>query len=71
MAVSGKYGQINIGKVGKDEPIFVLRAQDMLARYAIEMYELLVSSHGCQIAKSVHKEVERFKNWDGTRKMPD
>jgi hypothetical protein len=71
MALSGKYGQINIGKVGKDEPVFILRAQDTLAMYAIEMYELLAISHGCQIAKSVHQEVERFKNWNSPKKMPD
>ena len=71
MAVSGKYGRINIAKVGNDEPVFILRAQDALAMYAIEMYELLAISHGCQIAQSVHQEVDRFKNWNCPRKMPD
>ena len=38
MAVSGKYGQVNIPKVGADEPVFILRAQDKLAVAALEMY---------------------------------
>jgi hypothetical protein len=38
MGVCGKYGKINVPKVGEDEPIFILRAQDKLAVYAIEMY---------------------------------
>ena len=37
MAVSGKYGQVNIPKVGVGEPIFILRAQDKLAVAALEM----------------------------------
>jgi len=31
MAVSGKYGKVSIPKIGDDEPIFILRAQDNLA----------------------------------------
>ena len=31
MAVSGKYGKLDIPKIGEDEPVFILRAQDKLA----------------------------------------
>jgi hypothetical protein len=71
MAVSGKYGAIEIGQIGKDEPIFILRAQDELAEYAIEMYELLAVSHKCTIADSIQQEVERFRKWKGVKKLPD
>ena len=38
MGLSGKYGQVNIPKVGLNEPVFILRAQDKLAVAAMEMY---------------------------------
>lgn len=41
MAISGKYGKVTIPKIGADEPVFILRAQDSLAGPAIEMYRLL------------------------------
>lgn len=71
MAISGKYGQVDINKVGKSEPVFILRAQDKLAVYTIEMYQLLAGSHGCSIADSLEKEIENFKSWTGKKKMPD
>ena len=40
MAISGKYGRLNIPRIGEEEPVFVLRAQDRLAEPAIEMYRL-------------------------------
>lgn len=71
MAVSGKYGSVEIGQIGKDEPVFILRAQDELAEYTIEMYELLAVSHKCKIADSLWQELERFKMWEGAKKLPD
>lgn len=71
MALSGKYGKLNIPRIGDEEPIFILRAQDKLAETAIEMYRLLAASHGCQIAGAVQKETEKFQQWQGKRKMPD
>ena len=70
MAVSGKYGKISIPKVGADEPVFVLRAQDKLAGTAIEMYRALAASHGRPLADSLEKEIEAFTKWP-TKKMPD
>ena len=71
MAQSGKYGKLNIPKIGENEPVFILRAQDKLAEPAIEMYRLLASSHGCWIAGGVQKEVDNFRQWKGTKKLPD
>jgi len=70
MAVSGKYGKVSIPKVGADEPMFILRAQDKLAETAIEMYRALAASHGRPLANSLQKEIEAFKKWP-TKKMPD
>jgi hypothetical protein len=71
MALSGKYGKLSIPKVGDEEPVFILRAQDKLARPAIEMYRALVVSHGSPLADELQKEINRFDQWTGTRKIPD
>jgi hypothetical protein len=57
MAISGKYGKINIPKIGEQEPVFILRAQDQLAMYAIEMYQLLSASHGASVSRSAEDEI--------------
>jgi hypothetical protein len=71
MAISGKYGKIEIRGVGDDEPVFVLRAQDRLAPHAIEMYGALAESHGSPAAKGVAAEAEAFRKWAGNKKLPD
>ncbi len=71
MALSGKYGRLDIPRIGEEEPVFILRAQDKLAEPTIEMYRLLVASHGCQIAEGLQKEIESFRQWPGIKKMPD
>ena len=71
MAFSGKYGKINIPKIGEDEPVFVLRAQDNLAAATIEIYKVLLESHGSPMVKDVDKEIQIFKHWPGSKKMPD
>jgi len=71
MAISGKYGKLSIPRVGDEEPVFILRAQDKLAESTIEMYRLLATSHGCRVAQTIHQEIENFRNWPGERKMPD
>jgi len=71
MAVSSKYGKINISKIEEDEPVFILRAQDKLAATAIDMYRSLVGSHGAKLEESLSKESERFRKWGGVKKMPD
>lgn len=69
--MSGKYGRLDIPRIGADEPVFVLRAQDKLAEPAIEMYRLLAASHGCQLAEALHKEIDNFRQWQGSKKLPD
>jgi len=71
MAVSGKYGKLNIPKVGAEEPVFILRAQDRLAEAIIEIYRIIVASHDSPMAKELAREIEKFRAWKGTKKMPD
>ena len=71
MAVSAKYGKLSIPKIGDDEPVFVLRAQDKLAESAIAMYQALAASHGSPVARDIQKEIESFRNWKGSKKLPD
>jgi hypothetical protein len=71
MAVSGKYGKLEIPGIGKDEPVFILRAQDRLAQGVVEIYKVLVASHESALAKQLDREIERFKSWSGPKKMPD
>lgn len=71
MAISMKYGKVNIPKIAEDEPVFILRAQDKLAESAIEMYRLLAASHGSRVVESVSRDVESFRRWNGNRKIPD
>lgn len=71
MAISAKYGKIDIPKVGEDEPVFILRAQDRLAQGMVEIYRVIASFHDSPMAEELDKEIERFRNWSGLRKMPD
>ena len=71
MAVSVKYGRLDIPRVASDEPVFILRAQDRLAETAVEMYRLLAASHGSNVIDSMGKEIESFRNWEGNKKLPD
>lgn len=71
MAVSGKYGKVDIPNIGNDEPIFILRAQDKLAEAAVVMYQALAASHGAAVAGDVGKQIDLFRKWGGTKKLPD
>jgi len=71
MAVSGKYGKLDIPKIGEDEPIFILRAQDELAEQTIERYRERVSAHNQAMAEDLQKEIDAFRGWEGPRKIPD
>jgi len=71
MALSGKYGKVDIPKVGENEPVFVLRAQDQLAEPAIQMYRSLAASHGSPVAEDLQKEIDAFQRWGGPKKLPD
>ncbi len=71
MAISGKYGKLDIPKVGADEPVFILRARDRLAEGLIEIYRILVASHGGKMVGKLDEEIKRFQAWKGRKKMPD
>ena len=71
MAVSTKYGKVDIPRIRDDEPVFILRAQDKLAEATIGMYKLLATSHGSKLADSLDREIEAFRKWKGAKKLPD
>lgn len=71
MAVSGKYGNVSIPRVGNDEPVSILRAQDNLALAAIEMYKLPAQSNDADVASHLDNQIEAFRQWKGKRKKPD
>jgi hypothetical protein len=71
MAISGKYGKVDIPKIAEKEPVFILRAQDKLAVTIIDMYRLLAASHGSPLAGKLQKEIDAFLNWEGLKKLPD
>jgi len=66
-----QYGKIEIPKIGEEEPVFILRAQDRLAQGIVEIYRVLASSHGSPLAGQLEEEIERFCSWSGPKKMPD
>ncbi|MGH7066381.1 MAG: hypothetical protein ACREFO_15780 [Acetobacteraceae bacterium] len=71
MAVSGKYGKVDVAGLGADEPIFIIRAQDRLAEAALDLYKALATSHGAPVAAGIERERDRFRNWQGPKKLPD
>jgi hypothetical protein len=71
MAISGKYGKVNIPRIDTDEPVFILRAQDKLAAATIGMYRLLADSHGVKLSGDLQREIDAFNNWSGMKKLPD
>jgi hypothetical protein len=71
MAISTKYGKIDIPKIAADEPVFILRAQDLLAEPAIEMYRSLAASHDSAVVEKLHTAIEDFRAWGGSKKLPD
>ncbi len=71
MAVSEKYGKLDIPGIAAEEPVFILRAQDRLAEKAVRMYQLLAESHGSPLAGALDKVLDSFRKWPGLKKMPD
>jgi hypothetical protein len=71
VAISNKYGNINIPKIGDNEPVFILRAQDELAEHAIEMYRTLAASHGSSVVNKIPAAIDDFRTWSGRKELPD
>lgn len=61
-------------KVGDDEPIFILRAQDVLAPRAVRHWADLLAAHrGIDHPKvlEAYKTAETMFKWSGKKKFPD
>jgi hypothetical protein len=71
MAVSDKYGKIDIPEIADDEPVFILRAQDRLAEHAIEMYRTLAASHDSPVVEKIQAAIDDFRSWSRPKKLPD
>lgn len=71
MALSGKYGKLDIPRIADKEPVFILRARDILAEKAVRMYQLLAESHGSPVARDLDRVVDEFRKWPESKKMPD
>lgn len=70
MALSHTYGKLDIPMIGENEPVFILRGQDILAQSAIEMYRMLAEAHGCTVAQALASEISNFREWPGEKKLP-
>lgn len=59
-------------KAAENEPIFVLRAQDMLAPGIVREWAKQAAAHGCSQEKvlEAHSLADRMDQW-ATRKFPD
>jgi hypothetical protein len=71
MALSGKYGKLDIPRIGVDEPVFILRAQDKLAAATLEIYRVLLDTHKSPLAETMQEEINLFNSWRGFKKIPD
>ncbi len=72
-SMATKYGEVKTErkKIPKDEPVFLLRAQDKLAASAVRHYAILRASIGdLEGAKQCHDFAEIMEAWP-TKKMPD
>ncbi len=71
-----KYGEVVIEHGNfpdPDEPVFILRAQDVMAIGTLRDYQEQAFRCGCsnEFNRSLINVLERFKKWVGTRKRPD
>lgn len=72
MALSEKYGRLDIPRIGEEEPVFILRPQNELTEPNIEMYRLLAAAHRAhQLAQALQKEFDRLRQWQHIKKLPD
>ena len=71
MAISGKYGKLDIPNIGDDEPVFILRAKDRLAGPMVEIYRVMTEAHDRGMSEDLAKQIKAFADWPGPRKLPD
>ena len=55
MALSGKYGRLDIPRIGEEEPVFILRAQDKLAQPTVNKIIAEEKSHLRQLSELKRK----------------
>lgn len=69
MAASGRGC---LGKAADDEPVFILRGQDILAADLVDRWATLASLKGCPDAKVLEARAlaQAMREWP-TRKKPD
>ena len=71
MAKDTKYNDVDVEGIPEDEPIFVLRAQDVFAIATIKFYqELRESSGDLGGANDLDHTISMFKSWK-PKKIPD
>lgn len=60
-------------KIAADEPVFVLRAQDITAPEAVEAWIAIARRAGAPAAKLEHAmlHAKAMRLWSGTKKVPD
>lgn len=71
-----KYGKVEAERGNfpdPDEPVFVMRAQDVLALPILKHYRAQAHDMECpdEFLKLLDEVVEKFTAWSGTRKRPD
>ena len=71
MARDTKYGDVDIKGVPENEPIFILRAQDVFAIHLLKVYRGLRESTGDVLGmRRVNYTIDLFKDWK-FKKVPD
>lgn len=74
MGYSGKHGIITLEKKDSsdEEPMFVLRGQDILAPYLVDLYADLYESatNDSETANKIRDHAQEMRNWQ-PRKLPD
>jgi len=68
--IDNKYGRIFVDGCEKDEPCFVLRAQDCFAVPVLKLYLLMIEHLPGFNAASVQQSIEKFEAWP-VKKIPD
>lgn len=65
-------GEGSLGRAADDEPVFVLRAQDLLGSQRVDDWALLAERYGCPIEKVEDAKwtADAMRAWP-TRKWPD
>lgn len=76
MANALKYGQVDISGIPEDEPVFVVRAQDVLSLPLVAEYRKLCMGAGCDrthlaAVDDVHAAVRQWQNGNNRVKVPD